>query len=760
MRNRNQIKGILLAVLMFCGVVNAATYYVDADATEAGNGTINNPFSIAQAIGAGSTYGFLRGILPVVSGSIQPGDTVYLKGTFPFFNMRPNSTDWIGTEANPITVTNWPNYTATVRAIKFQSSSYIVWDNIDIIIPANSTTVSNSITFSAASNITIKNSTIGGQDVPADANKFPQYITFASSSPNPYATLDNCVIRNSQIGCDTIGAYTTIKNCEIYNVSGSAIKLGTSSSYYTVEDNQIHDQNELFGGGEDHGSGIAIRASNGVIRNNKFWRYGNTACIHSYQDIAPVNGYQNITIENNLVYYGLPAAQLGTISLIDVGNNIIVRNNTCFASYDANSTNVYADYESGFSFSFATNPGSDANAIQISNNIFVGNIYIGAADAGELATYRTLITDVNNIMWAVRYKSGGSADVLPYLTAGSNSLVACLNGTTLNEGFTDNYFQAAGPVFLGGTNGTAPLTDFQLKAGSPAIDFADITYSTVYDISGVARGAYPDAGAFEYVGSGVPDPVPPLAPSGLAATAISAAQVDVNWTDNSSDEDGFEIWRSTVAEDSNYILLASVAENVVAYSDTGLTASTQYWYKVLAISSTAANNSAFCTFATDTTDAATLPPVAVDANLVEYLSPVYLGDYAAGSIVTHKWRSNVVQGTIKIYKGINAVPYTTVTDIRGLGGLSGVNAIQLNTNDSFFEKAQDYTGIIVDANSGGSILDLIIFTFSIENRSTPSMATIENGFNSLGAQVYEVSGKVEEIDSTTRQSGKDIATIR
>ena len=118
----------------------------------------------------------------------------------------------------------------------------------------------------------------------------------------------------------------------------------------------------------------------------------------------------------------------------------------------------------------------------------------------------------------------------------------------------------------------------------------------------------------------------------------------------------------------------------------------------------------------------------------------------AGSIITHKWRSNVTGGTIKIYKGINAVPYTTVTDIRGFGGLSGVNAIQLNTNDSFFEKAQDYTGIVVDANSGGSILDLIIFSFSIENRSTPSTANIETVLNSLGDQVEDVSEKIDNLD--------------
>ena len=40
---------------------------------------------------------------------------------------------------------------------------------------------------------------------------------------------------------------------------------------------------------------------------------------------------------------------------------------------------------------------------------------------------------------------------------------------------------------------------------------------------------------------------PPAAPSGLSATAVSSSQINLSWTDNSSDETGFKLERKTGA---------------------------------------------------------------------------------------------------------------------------------------------------------------------------------------------------------------------
>lgn len=73
----------------------------------------------------------------------------------------------------------------------------------------------------------------------------------------------------------------------------------------------------------------------------------------------------------------------------------------------------------------------------------------------------------------------------------------------------------------------------------------------------------------------------PTAPSGLTATSASSSQIDLSWTDNSNNEDGFYIERSADASFTT-VSTFSVSTDVTAYSDTGLTHDTQYWYRVMA----------------------------------------------------------------------------------------------------------------------------------------------------------------------------------
>ena len=72
------------------------------------------------------------------------------------------------------------------------------------------------------------------------------------------------------------------------------------------------------------------------------------------------------------------------------------------------------------------------------------------------------------------------------------------------------------------------------------------------------------------------------APSNINAIAGSVSQISLSWQDNSSNEDGFEVHRATPGPSSPYTLRANLPANTIAYGDTGLTASTQYCYKVRA----------------------------------------------------------------------------------------------------------------------------------------------------------------------------------
>lgn len=86
-----------------------------------------------------------------------------------------------------------------------------------------------------------------------------------------------------------------------------------------------------------------------------------------------------------------------------------------------------------------------------------------------------------------------------------------------------------------------------------------------------------------------------------------AATLRLNWQDNSSNESGFKIER---LNGSTYVEIASVAANVISYSESNLTSGTSYCYRVRAFNaagSSAPTNAACATAPTDTTSPTPTP---------------------------------------------------------------------------------------------------------------------------------------------------------
>jgi len=71
------------------------------------------------------------------------------------------------------------------------------------------------------------------------------------------------------------------------------------------------------------------------------------------------------------------------------------------------------------------------------------------------------------------------------------------------------------------------------------------------------------------------------APSNLNADNSTEGQITLSWTDNSNDEDGFSVERST-SMDSGFTEVGTVGASVTTYTDMGLDAGTQYYYRVRA----------------------------------------------------------------------------------------------------------------------------------------------------------------------------------
>jgi hypothetical protein len=77
----------------------------------------------------------------------------------------------------------------------------------------------------------------------------------------------------------------------------------------------------------------------------------------------------------------------------------------------------------------------------------------------------------------------------------------------------------------------------------------------------------------------------PAAPTSLVATGVSTSQVTLTWTDASSNESGFSIERCTGRRCTAFSVVGQVGPNVTSFSNTGLSARTQYRYRVRAFNS-------------------------------------------------------------------------------------------------------------------------------------------------------------------------------
>lgn len=134
---------------------------------------------------------------------------------------------------------------------------------------------------------------------------------------------------------------------------------------------------------------------------------------------------------------------------------------------------------------------------------------------------------------------------------------------------------------------------------------------------------------------------PPNAPTNLLASAFSSSQININWTDNASDETGFEIEFSESG--GNYNLLASLGADTIAFSHTGLTPNTNYAYRVRALN--ANGYSAYSNTSNVTTPGVTAPTaVTVSSITVTTVSASKGLKYAQATVIIADDQGGLVSG--------------------------------------------------------------------------------------------------------------------
>ncbi len=174
-------------------------------------------------------------------------------------------------------------------------------------------------------------------------------------------------------------------------------------------------------------------------------------------------------------------------------------------------------------------------------------------------------------------------------------------------------------------------------------------------------------------------PTPPEAPTNLNANTVSESAIDIDWTDNSSIEQGFEIERSD--DGVNWAPLATVGANTVSFRDSGLPSSTTFFYQVNAFNS--AGSSAFSNVASASTSAPP-PPPAPPSNLV--------ATAASESQINLNWTDNALTETGFEIERLEGASWISL-------GTTGADTTSFN--DTGLNASTSYTYRVFAFNNGG-----------------------------------------------------------
>ncbi len=168
-----------------------------------------------------------------------------------------------------------------------------------------------------------------------------------------------------------------------------------------------------------------------------------------------------------------------------------------------------------------------------------------------------------------------------------SGLVATTTSTTvINLTWTDNSSNETGFMVERSTSSGTGFTQINLTAANVvAYSSTGLTpgvkyYFRVRSTNGTLNSAYTsEASATTLL----------IAPTALAATAVSTTGINLTWTDNSSNETGYQIERSLTTA-TGFSVVTTTAGNTSSFSDTGLSAGVRYFYKIKAVNATGSSS--------------------------------------------------------------------------------------------------------------------------------------------------------------------------
>lgn len=163
----------------------------------------------------------------------------------------------------------------------------------------------------------------------------------------------------------------------------------------------------------------------------------------------------------------------------------------------------------------------------------------------------------------------------------------------------------------------------------------------------------------------------PTAPSGLTVTPIPQTQINLSWTDNSNNEDGFKIEQSI--DGGPWAQIDTVGANITTYPNTGLACEKDYSYRVRAYNTYGDSGYSNTASAVPAGDVYELDNVPNDAKLIA----------ANGVTQTHNFHASDDDDWVKFIVTAGT-PYTITTSNLGVGGGTGNDTVLELYSDTDF----------------------------------------------------------------------------